>query len=114
MGRRRHGRHGLVRVEQQRGHYYDRTGLHVTTTGARSGIYQIFPATALTAAGLWVDVIGGAVFVDVLGPGGSVFTPTSGSGVIWLPVNGVVLNEIVIYSASSDPADFFVDAAVFR
>src|ERR1039458_6556734 len=38
--------------------------LHVTATGAWSGIYQVFPATTLASAGLWLDVISGTVIVE--------------------------------------------------
>src|ERR1017187_10117890 len=59
--------------------------MHVTATGAWSGIYQVFPATTLASAGLWLDVISGTVIVELLGPGGPIFTTASGPGVIWLP-----------------------------
>ena len=86
--------------------------LHVTATGAWSGIYQVFPATTLASAGLWLDVISGTVVVELLGPGGPIVGFTSSSGVLSLPAVGV-FNEIVIYSLGG-AADFYVDGAVLH
>src|ERR1019366_731322 len=71
--------------------------LHVTVTGAWSGIYQVFPATTLASAGLWLDVISGTVIVELAGPGGSIVGFTRFSGGLLFPGAGG-FNEIVIYS----------------
>jgi hypothetical protein len=86
--------------------------LHVTATGAWSGIYQVFPATTLASAGLWLNVVSGTVIVELLGPGGPIVGFTSSSGALSLPSVGV-FNEIVIYSLGG-AADFYVDAAVLH
>jgi hypothetical protein len=83
--------------------------LHVTTTAASSGVYQLFPKATLTSGSLWLHVVSGTVLAYLLGPGGTVAQETSSTGVIWLPANGAIFNEIVIYSQGG-AAEFYVDA----
>ncbi len=85
--------------------------LHVTTTSALSGVYQVFPATNLTGAFFWLKVVRGTVWVELLRPGNRVVMTTAGTGVLWLPANGVY-NEIVIYSLTSGNTEFYADDVI--
>ncbi len=88
--------------------------LHVITTSAYAGVYQVFAQTALTGGSLWLDIVSGSVYVSVLGsnvsgPAGDVDGFASSTGTLILPMNGLQFNEIVIYSNGA-PAEFYVDA----
>lgn len=84
--------------------------MHITTTGASSGVYQIFPSTALEYGCLWLKVVSGTALIEMLGPGGSIIKTSNSTGPIWLSANGAAINEIVIYSSGNTPADLYIDA----
>ena len=85
--------------------------LHVTTTSASSGVYQIFPSTSVVSAFLWLKVVSGTALVELFGPGGNVVKTMTGTGVLWLPANGAY-NEIAIYSLNSGVTEFYADDVV--
>jgi hypothetical protein len=86
--------------------------MHITTTGNLYGILQTFPNTAVSTASVSLTVASGSVLVGLLGPGGLVTRVVNTSGVLSIPVSGAILNEIVIYSYGTQPANFYVDAVV--
>ncbi len=88
--------------------------LHVKTTSAYAGIYQVFPPTALVGGSLWLHIVSGSVYVNLFGdgvsaPAGNVGATSASSGTLVLPVNGQKFNELVIYS-NGVPAEFYMDA----
>jgi hypothetical protein len=86
--------------------------LHVTTTSAYSGVYQIFPETFLANGSLWLHVVSGPVYIYMIGASGTIEVVASSSGTVNLPVNGKEFSEVAIYS-NLTPAEFYVDDVMF-
>ena len=93
--------------------------IHVNTTSNRNGLFQVFlplntgPDSVISSA--WVYTISGIVGIGT-GNGGStardVFSSTTGQWEFLEAANGISpANEFIIYSASQDGAEFYVDLA---
>ena len=93
--------------------------IHVDTTGNNNGLFQVFlpfntgPNSVISSA--WVYVINGKVGLGT-GNGGNtglnVISSTTGEWEFLEAVNGVSpANEFIIYSASQNGAEFYVDLA---
>jgi hypothetical protein len=83
--------------------------LRISAQGASSGIYQVFPDTALSSISLRLRVVKGEVSIGMLRRGASsLYTHTTASGLIQIPLDGNFY-QIVLYSRYPG-GEFYIDA----